>query len=133
MLSVNININFLEYLSLPKLRKENPYLESDLNSNYQTYLYDFLFEQQSLYIYYNSQFKSQELDGSLINLKPIDELKIKVKSNKKLFAGLLEGIGKIIKDIIERNLVDAIWSIRNYSLEVENSKPNQLSQITNNM
>lgn len=38
--------------SLPPLRKSNLYLENDLNTNHQTFLFDFLYETQDLYYYY---------------------------------------------------------------------------------
>ena len=47
----------LEFYNLPKLRKENLYVESDLNTPLQTYLYDFLYDQQDLYDYYDSEIK----------------------------------------------------------------------------
>lgn len=47
----------LEYYSLPKLRKENLYVESDINTILQTYLYDFVYDQQDLYDYYDQYFK----------------------------------------------------------------------------
>lgn len=61
-----------------------------------------------------------------VTLKPLEDLKITLKNNKKLFGDLLAGISKIIKDIIERNLENAILSIKNYSLDMENYKSSQL-------
>ncbi len=51
-----IYCTFKEYYMLPKLRKENLYLESDLNSILQTHLYDFLYDQKDLYDYYDPYF-----------------------------------------------------------------------------
>ena len=47
---------------LPKLRKENLYLESDLNSTLQVHLYDFLYDQQDLYDFYEEVFIDKEED-----------------------------------------------------------------------
>ena len=40
--------------SLQPIRKSNLYLESDLNSNHQTFLFDFLYDTQDLYDYYGN-------------------------------------------------------------------------------
>lgn len=45
-----------DFIPIPKLRKENLNLETEFNSPMQTYLFDFLYEQQELYDYYNDNF-----------------------------------------------------------------------------
>lgn len=45
--------------SLQPIRKSNLYLESDLNSNHQTFLFDFLYETQDLYDYYSNNYFSK--------------------------------------------------------------------------
>jgi len=51
---------------LPKLRKENIYLESDLNSTLQVHLYDFLYDQQDLYDFYDDAFNEKEEDDKYV-------------------------------------------------------------------
>jgi hypothetical protein len=41
-----------EYFPLPKLRKENHLLENDINTSFQTILFDMLNEQNDLYDFY---------------------------------------------------------------------------------
>ena len=48
-----------ECYSLQPIRKSNLYLESDLNSNHQTFLFDFLYDTQDLYDYYSNTFFSK--------------------------------------------------------------------------
>ena len=51
---------------MPRLRQENRIVENEINSSLQTYLYDFLYEQQDLYFKYDNIFRS-------LNLKPRNE------------------------------------------------------------
>lgn len=45
-----------EFLSLPRLRKELLYIESPSNSSLQVHLFDYLYEQQDLYLHYDKEF-----------------------------------------------------------------------------
>ena len=42
-----------EYIPLPRLRKENPVFENELNTSFQTHLFDLLNDQEELYEFYN--------------------------------------------------------------------------------
>lgn len=61
--------NLKEYFALPKLRKENCHVESELNTILQTYLYDFLYDQQDLYEYYDEFFYNKKYQKSSILVK----------------------------------------------------------------
>jgi hypothetical protein len=47
-----------DYWPLPKLRKENLFVESPLNTIHQQNMYDFLYDQQDIYDYYDEIFES---------------------------------------------------------------------------
>ena len=47
----------------PKLRKENLFLENDLNSTLQIHMYDFLYDQQEVYEYYQEVFEEKDNDA----------------------------------------------------------------------
>lgn len=66
LVSQYIYSNLKECEILPRLRKENRIIEGDFNSSLQTYLYDFIYEQQDLYEEYN--YKMAEFTS---NNKPI--------------------------------------------------------------
>jgi hypothetical protein len=63
---------YSEFYSLPKLRKENLYVESDINTILQTYLYDFVYDQQDLYDYYDQFFKDFSDHLLDLNLNNVD-------------------------------------------------------------
>lgn len=66
------NLFILEFTGLPSLRQENLYVESDINTAHQKYMYDLLYEQQSLYDYYDSVFQSYYNGGSCMNVRRED-------------------------------------------------------------
>jgi len=72
---------------MPKLRKENVYLESELNSTLQTFLYDFLYDQQELYDYYDDCFYQKEEDP---------DLEIKIRNPELPFSSLIFDTDKIV-------------------------------------
>ena len=58
------------------MRKENKILENQINTDYQKLLFDFLYEQQDLYIDYDQIFKQ---NSGYINLKLRDQKKFQEK------------------------------------------------------
>ena len=59
----NLFKSFKDFYSLQNIRRSNLYLESDLNSNHQTFLFDFLYETQDLYDYYENNNKCKNENG----------------------------------------------------------------------
>lgn len=55
--------NFKDFYSLQPIRRSNLYLENDLNSNHQTFLFDFLYDTQDLYDYYDNNLKCKNENG----------------------------------------------------------------------
>ena len=47
-------------MSLTPLRKANLYVENELNTYHQTFLYDFLYDTQDTYEYYRNQLEKNE-------------------------------------------------------------------------
>lgn len=110
-----ICFTFLDYFNLPKLRKENPYLESPENTSFQIFLIDFLYAQQDLYGYYEKQYK--ELVNGKKTLKPLEELQIKIKSLKLPFKSLLVELPRIISDIEKSKLIEEFHDLRWYQID----------------
>ncbi len=52
--------NLKYYNQIPNLRLKNNILESDINSFFQTNLFDFLTEEQELYDYYDKLFNNKQ-------------------------------------------------------------------------
>ncbi len=57
-----------DFYLLPKLRKENFYLENEINSTLQIHMFEFIYDQQELYEYYD-EFLDED-QGVLINPTP---------------------------------------------------------------
>lgn len=80
-----------DFLALPKLRRENFYLENELNSTHQSHNYEFLYDQQDLYDYYNNIF--QEKEESTIEKNPFSispQHNSAIRREDLPFAGLLQ-------------------------------------------
>jgi hypothetical protein len=71
-----------EYVPLDRLRKENPVLESELNTSFQTHLFDLLNDQDDLYDFYNGEF-----DSSMV-----------VRNDNLPLANSLENINAVISE-----------------------------------
>lgn len=103
---------------MPKLRKENLYVESEINTTLQTYLYDFLYDQQDLYDFYDPQLKSKQSNNSVNKSSDLCHLTkknsfnvanfssiVKVKSKQLPFADSLENFVVLIQEF-KNNGVD---------------------------
>ena len=106
-------INFIEHTSLPKLRKENIYVESDLNTSHQQFMYDFVYDSQDIYDYYDPIF--EEKNNSLGNVT------INIREPHKPFASALQMIDYILMDFTEekdmQNFANLRWYIIQASFE----------------
>jgi hypothetical protein len=95
-----------EYLPLPRLRKENAVLESELNSSFQTYLFDVLNDQDDLYEFYNYDL----FDNSNNNLNNSSVL---VRNDNLPLTDSLENIHYVLKefksDSDKQNLAKLRW------------------------
>jgi hypothetical protein len=58
-------ISNTDYWQLPKLRKENLFVESPLNTTHQQNMYDFIYDQQDIYDYYDDIFDA----GRIMSIK----------------------------------------------------------------
>jgi len=91
---------------LPKLRKENVYLESDLNSTLQVHLYDFLYEQQDLYDFYDDVFYEKE-DDPFYMINP--------RNPDLPFASALMNIDSLFNEFSKEESVTFLSKMRWYS------------------
>jgi hypothetical protein len=88
-----------EYIPLPKLRKENLVLENELNSSFQTHLFDLLNDQEDLYEFYNC-----DLESSII-----------VRNDTLPLSDSLENIGTIMKEFSTDTQRQSLARLRWYS------------------
>ena len=75
------------------MRKENKILETDINTDYQKFLFDFLYEQQDLYSYYDNEFAKSK---SFQNLKPRE---LRDRSRPRLFSQFITNFGYYLNQI----------------------------------
>jgi hypothetical protein len=76
-----------EFISLPKLRRENLFLENLLNTNHQIHNYDFLYDLQDLYDYYD---RSSKKNNDFCNSIQFHSSEIQVRCPELPFATLLQ-------------------------------------------
>lgn len=93
-----------EFFYLPKLRKENYYLESDLNTHLQTYLFDFIYNQQDLYDHYHETTKNS---------------KIFVKTHDLPLSNSLEKLDTILNENSSSTHIDILSKLRWYINPIE--------------
>lgn len=114
---IYFNINYLECCSLPKLRKENLYVENDLNTLHQQHMYDFIYDQQDIYDYYDEIFEQKNKTLSC---------SVNVRQPHLPLASTLENIDDIISEFYDEKdmlaLANIRWYISQYSLDQNNEK-----------
>jgi hypothetical protein len=107
-----------EHFALPLLRKENFQVESEANTYLQTYLYDFLYEQQDLFDYYD--------EFLLPEFNPSFESDVIVKNSFLPLADSLKNFSKIFKEMNNQENLKKLSFLRWYNLipnyENENNK-----------
>jgi len=96
----------LDFSPLPKLRKENLHVESSLNTIHQTYMYDFLYDQQDIYDYYEEIFeeRSDSFESTIMTRQPY-----------QAFSLALENLDEIFQQFSEENDIYNLASIRWYT------------------
>ena len=80
-----------EHFALPLLRKENFHVESEANTILQTYLFDFLYEQQDLYSYYDELL--------LPDFNPNFESEVIVKNSFLPLSNILKNFSMFLKNL----------------------------------
>ena len=114
-------INHLEYYSLPKLRKENLYVESDINSILQTYLYDFVYDQQDLYDYYDQYFK--DFSDHILDL---NNSNLEIKNQGIPFASFLQNFEEQLYIFENEEFKLSLAKLRWYQYDEETHFSNDL-------
>lgn len=149
-----------EFLSLPKLRKELLYIESSSNSSLQIYLFDYLYDQQDLYLHYDKEFiynnipphpsfasipssipieiGLDSLDSPIKeneNLKKVNFEKgqIEVKSEFLFFEGSLRKIGEFVKEFKTKKERDALFNLRRGEYNVNHTYDMNYNSENNNL
>jgi hypothetical protein len=89
-----------EYIPLPKLRKENLILENELNSSFQTHLFDILNDHEDLYEFYS------DFETSLL-----------VRNDTLPLTDSLENIGTVMEEFVTDSQKKSLAKLRWYSAD----------------
>lgn len=92
-----------EHFSFPRLRKENFHLENNMNTSFQTFLFDFLYEEQDLYDLYND------------NVRSLDENDIHVRRTDLPLSCALENLQVLIKEFNSEDQLCKLTKLRWYN------------------
>jgi len=106
-----IFLTLKEYYMLPKLRKEQLYLENEMNSQLQTYMYDFLYDQQDLYEYYDQFFNTNKTNSKnkLLITSPTP------KNYDLPFGSILTDFELLLGEFYDENDIIALANFRWYN------------------
>lgn len=75
-----------EFFTLPNLRKINKFVENENNTNHQTFLYDFLYDDQDIYLYYKKQNKNKNKNNLVRKDSTDPHININCRSPRLPFA-----------------------------------------------
>lgn len=106
---------------MPKLRKEKKYIESNISTQLQKFLTEFLYEQQDIYTFYDNQLKEGKQVKNLCKLTE----KIKIKSNNKVFEFLLENLSQTVSEFTKED-IDELKKLRWYLKDFQENEPPQI-------
>lgn len=96
--------NLKEFFALTKLRKENHHVENDLNTVLQTYLYDFLYDQQDLYEEYDE----------IIQNKNYKNVNLPVRKMDLPFANSLQNLTTVLRECGQDRHYETLSKLRWY-------------------
>lgn len=86
-----------EYFTLPNIRKTNKFVENDINTTHQTFLYDFLYDDQDLYNYYKKQNATQQ--NSALTCKSSQKAYSEVFKNLDYFYDSIDEQAEMFEEI----------------------------------
>ena len=109
ILLIIVYVKLLEHSSLPELRKENIYVENDLNTIHQQHMYEFIYDQQEIYDYYDEIFEEREssFPPGVIN----------VRKPEKPFAYAVENFDDILAEFYDEKDMQYLANFRWYIVE----------------
>ena len=109
-----------EYLTLPNLRKVNKYVENDINTCHQTFLYDFLYDDQDVYLFYKKQNRNKNKSNLLKREITVTNKEIECRKPNLPFSEFFSLLGSLSEDI--DNPENLFEEIRCYNLTFGNDK-----------
>lgn len=81
-----------------------------MNTTLQTYLFDFIYDQQDLYEFYDSQIKDEKNNQTFLKTGKV----VKVKNIDLPFADSLENLGDIFREFASQEDREALFQSRWY-------------------